>query len=309
MAFKNVKKGKVSINTKKKIHLYELNLGKNIFELHEKLKTKKFLYVDYNIFNIFDGKPRKIYAPSIESAIVQHAIYLHIRDFIDSKFIYQSYACRLNKGIQQSRNYIQKSFKKHSSEKYYIQLDIKKFFYSIEPEILLNILKVKYIKDDELLELIKIFLKLPDAEKGIPIGNVLSQIFANVYMNEVDKFIIKNYKHYARYMDDFIIIGLNLEEARKLKISIENFLKTNLNLELSKYHISKIKRGTNFAGYRIWQNKILLRKRHIKNVKKFIKNNNREGYLTILGLAKGTNSYKYIKNINNIKLGEKNEIL
>ena len=97
---------------------------------------------------------------------------------------------------------------------------------------------------------------------GIPIGNLLSQIYALIYLNPLDHFIkrVLKVKHYVRYVDDFILIGLTREKCLEYKKLTVNFLKNELGLVLSKFTIQKIKRGVNFVGYRTWKNRRLIRK-------------------------------------------------
>lgn len=279
---------------------YEINLGSNLLSLLTNVKKLEFEVI-YRIFYVQEGqKTRKIYAPSLESMIIQHALYFYIYKYIDNKFINNSFACRIGKGIHTCKQSVYKSFRSVNSTSFYLQLDIHKFFYSISSDILLSILKQKYFKEQKLIELIAIFLKLPDTNIGVPIGNLLSQIFANVYMNEVDQYIKLKYPtyKYARYMDDFVIIGIEKYSiVEDIRVDIEKFIDTELNLKLSKFKIAKIQDGINFAGYRIFTNKILIRKYHLKRIKSFSNNDNEKGVLSLLGLSKNTHNYKKLKEL------------
>lgn len=302
-AFYKVKVGK---RDRTKVIKFELDLVWNLEKIIKKIKDNRFS-ITYNTFNITEnGKIRIIQAPSLESCIVQHLIYKQIYHIINNKFISNSFACRVGKGIHGCKKVVYKAFRHFDREKYYLQMDIKKFFYSIDQNILLTILEKNYIKDKQLLELIKIFIK-DETGVGIPIGNLLSQIFANVYMNEVDKFLTKSYPHlqYIRYMDDFVLIGIqSYSECVFTKEIVVDFIHKNLNLKLSKFKISTINSGINYAGYRIKQDSIILRRRQYTNFNKHI--NNKEVINVILSMSKGTTSYKHF--ITKLKIERENTL-
>lgn len=156
---------------------------------------------------------------------------------------------------------------------YVLKMDIKKFFYSIDPNILFELLK-KYFKDKALLELSSKLIFCEDDELGIAIGNYTSQYFANIYLNELDQFVKHKLRvrYYLRYMDDFILLVKNKEIAKEIFHQIEKFLKEKLNLELnhkSKYYPSSM--GVDFCGYRVYYTHRLVRNRSKINMKKRIK--------------------------------------
>ena len=187
---------------------------------------------------------------------------------------------------------------KRYGDYYILKGDIKKYFYSIDKDVLFNIMH-KYIKDLKLLELTRILIYDDINKKSIPIGNYTSQYFANIYLNELDQYVKKELKikYYLRYMDDFCILVSNKEEAKLTYEKIEIFLNNNLKLEMnhkSRYYPSKF--GINFCGYIIHENYRLLRKRCIKNLKmKFKKSclniNNYKGHL------KYSNCYNFLCSI------------
>lgn len=138
-----------------------------------------------------------------------------------------------------------------------------------------------------------------DAPIGIPIGNLLSQLYALIYLNKVDHFIKRDLhvKSYVRYVDDMVLIGLTLTQAKQYKEAIEAFLKEELCLELSKWTISKIKKGVNFVGYRTWKTKKFVRKHSMIKFKKACKKGNINAITSLLGHAKGTNTIPYFERI------------
>ncbi len=296
LAFKDAKKGKSS---KKKVFDFEINLGENISYLIKSIKNGTYKPKPYRKFTVKEPKERTIYAPAFEDVVVQHAIYRVIYPIFEKTFITQSHGCRKNYGTHTASEYLQKSLNKYDENLYYLQLDIKKYFYSFNRNILRSLLEKK-IKDKKLIELIMMFT-IYDSEKGVPIGNLLSQLFGLIYLNPLDHYIKRNLKikNYVRYVDDFILVGITLEEAKELKQKIETFLSKNLELSLSKFTIAKIKRGSNFVGYRTRPKYKLVRKHSMYNFKKACKKEKIESIASLIGHAKETKTTAYYKKILN----------
>lgn len=176
-----------------------------------------------------------------------------------------------------------RKMKKSYREYYILKMDVRKFFNSIDKNILYNILK-KRIKDRKLLWLIGEVLSAQDRPKGLEIGNYTSQTFANIYLNEVDQYATKvlKVKQYYRYMDDSVIFAKTKQEAKEILKKIKIFLKEKLDLELNdKTNIFKSKQGVNFCGYKINEYRIKVRskgkskfKKKVKNIEKEIKEGN-----------------------------------
>ena len=192
------------------------------------------------------------------------------------RFIKDTYACLDNRGIHKASRVLQQYMRKMRNKysKYYVvKCDISKFFYSVDLDILFEIMK-RFIADEELLDFTKkmIYENTPFSV-GIPIGNYTSQYFANIYMNELDQYVKHklHIKYYVRYMDDFVLLVENKEEAVKVFKAIEKFLQEHLKLKLnpkSRYFPSKM--GIDFCGYRIYEDYKLIRKRSIRKIKKKI---------------------------------------
>lgn len=305
-AFYRTKKGK---RDKRKIFLYEVNLILNLKKLMSKIETGTF-EVRYNEFKITEnGKIRVIRAPDLESCIVQQVLYHTIYDTIDNKFIDNSFACRKGKGIHLCKQVTYNNMRKFNKNKYFLQMDIKKFFYSIDQVILATIINNKYIKDRRLLSLLFLFIidKNVNSEFiGLPIGNLISQIMANVYMNEVDIYLTNKYPElfYTRYMDDFVLFGINTySESLAIKNDLEIFIKNNLGLKLSKFKIDKLNNGINYAGYRIKHDSIILRKRQYVNFE--INKENPIILNSIMSMSKNTTSRQHF--LNKIKIEKENQ--
>ena len=193
------------------------------------------------------------------------------------QFIDNSYACLKDKGMHRSALDLQKSMRKAKKEwgNYYIlKMDVAKYFQNVNIDILLKIIERK-IKDKKILWLTKEILYSKKENKGIPIGNYSSQIFANIYLNEVDQYIKHSLKikYYFRYMDDSILFCKTKNEAKYALEKIKIILKDNLDLELnSKTNIFKSKQGVNFCGYQINEYRLKIRRKgKIKLIRKIKK--------------------------------------
>lgn len=195
--------------------------------------------------------------------------------------------------IHSASDTLQHMLRQHDSESYTLQLDIRKFYYSINHARLKSLFRLK-IKDNRLLDCMELFISDNGAEIGLPIGNLLSQLYALIYLNALDHFVKRQLKvkHYVRYVDDFILVGYTREECYELKRLIEEFLHSELDLKLSHWTIAKIKRGCNFVGYRTWKSGRFIRKHSLYNFNKKIKSGNHQSIMSILGHAKHTSSYK-----------------
>ena len=289
---------------KKAIYEFEKSLGINLLKLLDELKTFTYKPNKYRTFYVHEPKQRLIVAPAFRDSIVQHTIYNYIYNLFDRSFIFDSYGCRKEKGTHKASARLQTFMRKHNNEKYYLQLDIRKYYYQINHEIL-NKMLYKRIEDQRVVKLIMHFVN-KEQEKGLYVGNVLSQLFGLIYLNPLDHYIKRELKikHYIRYVDDFILIGLEKTEANIFKKKIEIFLEEELKLELSKFRIAKIKKGCNFVGFRTWKSLKFIRKHTLHNFTKALKKNKQKSIISILGHAKHSSSHKYLIS----KLGENNAI-
>lgn len=277
---------------------FETHLGSEIDKLYFELKNYKYKPKQYISFVINEGhKKRVIHAPDFRDLVVQHAIYKTIYPIFDKKMIHTSYACRKGGGTHKASRYTQKQMRKYEGNRYFVKLDIRKFFYSIDRDILKTFFE-KYIKDKKFIEIMCMFAEMI-SKLGIPIGNLLSQIYALICMNPLDHFIkrVLKVKSYVRYVDDFVLIGLTLEEAKEYKIKCEKFVKEKLNLQLSHWHIQKIKRGINFVGYRTWKKRRFVRKHSIYKMKRAIKKLKLESIISLIGHAKNTATITYYRRL------------
>ena len=291
LAARKGKRNKVATYT------FEKNLGQNLDDLYNELKNETYKPLSYKEFVVYEPKRRVIHAPHFRDLIVQHSIYRVIYNIFNPTFINTSYACRKNGGTHKASRYTQNAMRKYDGEKYSVKLDIRKFFYSIDREILKKQFEKK-IKDKKFVDMLMLFCE-SKSKTGIPIGNLLSQIFSLVYLNALDHFIkrVLKIEHYVRYVDDFVLIGLTLEESKVAKDRCEKFVQNTLKLELSHWHILKIKRGINFVGYKTWRSMKVVRKHTLYKFRKAVIQKKISSIVSIIGHAKGTRTLKYFKDI------------
>lgn len=239
---------------------FSARLGAEIAALHKELVAGAYAPRPYREFEIKSPKPRRIHAPDFRDVVVQHSVYAATYPVLNRSFIDSSCACRLGLGTHAASDYAFKALRASDPDSYVLHLDVRKFFYSIDRQVMAAILRRK-IKDERLLRVMDLFM--PTAgERGIPIGNLLSQLYALAYLNPVDHFIKRELRirRYVRYVDDMVLIGLGRVQALEAKAEIEGFLRARLGLELSHWSLGKSRRGVNFVGYRTWASHRLIRK-------------------------------------------------
>ena len=256
---------------------FSYNLEANLSDLQKKLSNQTYQHGSYREFTVCDLKKRNIKAPSFRDRVIHHALCNVIEPIFDKGFIYSSFACREEKGthkaIKRLEKFIKSAESKSLSKIYCLKCDISKYFESIGHKILFSLVQRK-IGDKKVLWLIKEILNssYKKMDIGIPIGNLTSQLFANIYLNELDQFVKHGLriKYYLRYMDDFLVLDYDKREIRRIKEKIREFLQDKLKLELhpKKANLFPASKGIDFLGYRIFGSHSLLRK---DTVKRFIK--------------------------------------
>jgi retron-type reverse transcriptase len=320
---------------------FEMDLEPNLFELHRELASMTYKHCPYSGFFITDPKRRHVHKASVRDRVLHHAIFNILNPIFEPTFIASSFSCRENKGSHKGVEMVQRMLLKESENNtapcYALKCDIRKFFDSIDHKVLLSIL-YKKIKDQKARWLLQEIVGSFENEKseikrerereresmalrakGIPIGNLTSQLFANVYMNEFDQFVkhVLKIQHYARYTDDFIIVARDKEYLNNLIKPIEDFLNKTLCLDLhpEKILIRKYSHGIDFLGYVILPYHKLVRKRTWKRMLRKFRakirenrsgrlaeesiNQSLQSYLGILGHA---NTHKITEVLKNQKL-------
>ncbi|MEK7525574.1 MAG: reverse transcriptase domain-containing protein [Patescibacteria group bacterium] len=244
---------------RKDVQEFEVNLMENIISLHNDLKTKTYTHAPYHAFNISDPKPRNIHKASVRDRLLHHALYRQLYPFFGRTFIADSYSCRLNKGthkaINRFRTFAYKVSQNHTRTVWILKCDIRKFFASVNQDILISILKT-YISDKDILWLPERVIGSFQSTApgvGLPLGNFTSQLFVNIYMNEFDQFMKHRLKakYYIRYADDFVILSRDKSWLEELLPKIGDFLEERLKLDLhpNKVSISTLASGVDFLGW------------------------------------------------------------
>ena len=294
LAYLDARSGK---RKKRACFAFEAHLGRNLAELHREIHGGTYEPRPYHQFTVYEPKPRVIHAPHFRDTVVQHAIYRFVYDIFNKTFIDKSFACRKGLGTHRASYYTQEAMRSHSDDAYYLKLDIRKFFYSIDRNILRGHIEQK-IKDIRLVDMMMKFTRC-DGETGIPIGNLLSQLYALIYLNPLDHFIKRILKvcHYVRYVDDFILIGMSRLRCHLYREIIVRYLSGVLGLSLSKWTILKVKEGINFVGYRTYKSYRLIRRYSLFKFKRALAKGKSEVITSLLGHAKNTASQPSMINL------------
>jgi RNA-directed DNA polymerase len=283
---------------------FRQNVTFNLRKLKQSIIDGSYSFDGYEEFWIYEPKERLIHAPGYKDKIVQIAINNILKQVLYPKFIYDSYACIDGKGTHSCVDKLQKNMKKaqwlYGKAAYIVRVDIKKFFYNIDRSILKDIMERKINCEKTLMLLFEI-IDSADliGDKGLPLGNTISQISANLYLNELDQYCKRKLgiKFYVRYADDITIIVESKEKATMLLSAIKRFLSDQLKLEINinKSKIFPIAQGVNTVGFKIHPTHRLLRNDSKKKVKRKVKKMKRligEGYLNIKKAEQMLNSWK-----------------
>ena len=282
---------------KKDVQEFQLNLMDNILQLHRDLSNHTYKHGGYQAFKINDPKPRQIHKATVRDRLLHHAIYRILYPFFDRTFIGDSFSCRNKKGTHKAINHFRSFFRKASQNDtqtcWVLKCDIRKFFASIDQNILIRILKT-YILDQDIIRLLEEVIGSFYSSRpgiGLPLGNLTSQLFANIYMNEFDQFVKHKLKaeYYIRYADDFIILSRDRKWLRGLVMSIGEFLRAvlELNLHPDKISIKTLNSGVDFLGWVNFPGRRVLRtttkKRMLKRIMASPKSDTLASYLSLLG--------------------------
>ena len=287
LAYKKARKGKTK---KDYVKNFEENLAYNLKILHEELKNQTYKPKPMETFILRDPKTRKISKSDFRDRILHHAVCNIIEPIFDKTFIYDNCANRKGKGnlfaIKRFDSFVRKVsrngkingwFNENQIKGYCLKADIKHYFEEINHNILLEIIQRK-IKCEKTIWLLKRIIERETHRfvnnRGMPLGNLTSQFFANVYLNELDQFVKHKLKakYYLRYVDDFVILHSSKNQLKAWKKEISNFLKEKLKLNLhpDKSRIVNLSRGIDLVGFRNFYYCRFLRKRSIRKMKRKI---------------------------------------
>lgn len=314
---------------------FSAHLEDNLVKLQKELIERTYTLGKYREFYIYEPKKRLIMAQPFKDRVVQWAIYQVLNPVFAQGYITDSYACIKERGTHKAvkrLHYWLRQVGKKPEKYYFLKLDISKYFYRIDHDVLMGILKRKIRDDDMIFLLDKIVnssetnfglppgkspgeVKRSDrvSEKGMPVGKLSSQMFANLYLNELDQYCKRTLgiHFYVRYMDDVIILHQDKDQLHEWKRIIDTFLKEKLQLDLNeKTCIRPITLGVEFCGYKIWNTHIKLRKSTALKMKRNLKKLQKEyaaGEVTVeeakqtissyLGILKHCDSYSLKRTI------------
>ena len=289
---------------------FEVDYEKNLVKLFHDIRSRNYVPSAYSAFIVEKPVKREVFASDFRDRVVHHLIFNYLNPLFDPTFINDSYSCRTGKGtsygIKRVNYFIKSCSQNYQKDAYILKLDIKGYFMSIDKILLFEMIQRKIIQNqhtlaselDVLLYLIKgvIFcdptegcvlkspreswLGLPKSKslfyagvnKGLPIGNLTSQLFANIYLDELDQFIKRQlkFRYYGRYVDDMIIVSDNREDLLRAIKKISDYLSVHLSLRLhpKKIYLQHASKGVNFLGVYIKPYRILVGKRVKRNVRR-----------------------------------------
>lgn len=283
---------------------FEKNFEEEILKLRKELLSRTYKPGKSICFVVTKPKLREIFAADFRDRIVHHVLVSYLEPIWERKFIDQSYACRKGKGAHKAigdlRRYMAKASHGFCQNVYYLQIDIQSFFVSLDKEILFSMIR-RHTRDPVVLWLARLIifhepqknyqakgqLSLFDLipahktlfrappKKGLPIGNLTSQFFANVYLNELDQFIKHKLKakYYLRYVDDLVLLSEDKKKLSEWRRRIDRFLESELKLRLhpKKTRLQEIGKGIDFLGYVVKPRYALVRRRTVRSCKHKIK--------------------------------------
>ncbi|MDO8430637.1 MAG: reverse transcriptase domain-containing protein [Candidatus Taylorbacteria bacterium] len=311
LAWQEFKRGKTG---KLDVLEFAFSVENNIFRLHNELEQKIWKPDSYIAFYVRDPKLRHIHKATIRDRTFNQALFRILYQIFDIRFITDSYSCREGKGTHRGvlklQSYIRRVTRNYSRPAFALKCDVRKFFDNIDHSILFNLIK-KRINDSDVLSIINLIIRSFETNpgKGLPLGNVTSQLFANIYLNELDQFIkhVLKVKYYLRYCDDFIILEQNQDLLKEYIKRIGIFLQEKLYLQLhpNKVNIRKCTQGIDFLGYVVLPDHVVLRTKTKERIIRkiiFLKEQLDKGFIiqetfdqtlqSYLGILKHCNGYK-----------------
>lgn len=281
------------------VKVFDKNPQENLLLLHRMLSEKTYITSKYDTFKVYEPKERLVYRlPYFPDRICHHAIMNVLEPIFVASFTADTYSCIKGRGIHACSNAVKKALSDTSNTKYCLKLDITKFYPSIDHDILKLLLRKKF-KDQDLIWLLD---EVIDSAPGLPIGNYLSQYFANFYLSYFDHWIkeTKKVKYYFRYADDLVILSSDKNYLHQLFNEIKVYLKEELNLNIKYNHqvFPVESRGIDFVGYVHYHTHTLLRKSIKKRFARAVsKNKSHESIAAYWGWAKHGNTRNLIRKL------------
>lgn len=294
---------------KKDVLAYEFYLERNLFNLQEALAGGAWRHGPYQSFVVHDPKRRKIHKATVQDRVVHQAIINILEPIVEPQFIYHSYSCRKNKGthaaVKQLHTFLRRASRNNTRTVYALKCDVYKFFDSVVHSSLLLLLR-HHVQDVRFMNLLKkIMLSFEHAPgRGLPLGNLTSQLFANVYLNELDRFakFFLREQWYIRYCDDFIIIHHDQHHLINLVRQLRIFLTVRLSLTIhpDKIFLRSWGQGVDFLGYVVLPHAVILRSRTRRKIIERVNERNLPSYLGICQHANAYGTSQLLRHLANI---------
>lgn len=246
------------------VYAFHADLESNLLELQRDLRAGAYTPGVYRDFYVYEPKRRLISAAPYRDRVVHHAVYRVMEPIFDPIFIYDSYACRVGKGTHAAADRYTEFCRQAD---YVLKCDIEKYFDSIDHLILLGEIE-RYVRDEAFMRLVHLIVNSNDTRegtqpgKGLPIGNLTSQFFANLYLNRFDHWLKEELRlrFYIRYVDDFVILHNDKRFLHEVRAAIaEKLMELQLRLHPKKQNVFPVSEGCDFMGYRIWRERRRLR--------------------------------------------------
>ena len=286
---------------------FNLNLEKELFALQRDLQAQTYSHGRYRDFIVYDSKKRLISASPYRDRVVHHALCNIIEPIFDRTFIHDSYACRKGKGMHAAIDRYTGFCRKN---RYVLRCDIRKYFQSIDHAILVEMLSRKILCSDTMWLIKEIIASRDDQSvvtyfpgddlltplarrRGLPIGNLTSQFFANLYLNGFDHYIKEELRcrYYIRYVDDFVVFGNSKEDLHDVRRKLESYLQSlRLRMHAKKSRIHRVSEGILFLGFRIFPTHRLLRRDNVLRMRRKLKRLSEEYHAGSMALEKVTKS-------------------
>lgn len=294
-------KFKKNKSSREDVNQFATNLYTNLLKIKSDLEQSKFAHDVYEDFTIFDVKTRKIHKATVKDRIVNRLVYDELVKIFDKKFIFDSYSCRKEKGtlkaLDRYKYFFGKVTKNYTKQAWVLKFDIKKCFQNVDTEILKKLLE-KHICEANFLNLnFNIIDSFKKYDMGLPLGNLTSQIYLNIYLNQLD-FYCKNtlkIKYYIRYADDVVCMFDSKDTAHSFLKNILKFTKFNLKIDLHKISIKTIYSGVDFLGWKHYKNHRTMRNSTKSKMLQNICEKNLTSYLGLLDFGSGYKLQEKIK--------------
>lgn len=284
---------------------FRSRLEDNLFSIRDQLRNGTYRHDPYHAFAVNDPKRREIHKSTVKDRVVHQALVNVIEPLFEKRFVYDSYSCRVGKGthagVRRLQDALARVSRNDARQAWVLKCDVAKFFASVDQARLLEMVG-KVVRDKGVMRLCRTIIESFESApgKGIPLGNLTSQLFANVYLNELDQFAKHKLKcrHYLRYCDDFVFVDADRSKLEEYLAVVRAFLADELCLSLHprKVTIQPFRRGVDFLGYVVFPFGIVPRTKTKTRAIARVSMENQSSYLGYVSHAKGKRIAEEMRN-------------